>query len=109
MLENRLADGLVRVNREKSGWLLVQIGRVRKVKQIYVTDSEARQLIAELQRVIGGPNLCLAFDLRGERSSTPNPPQGQSQNQPVTNSKTGSSQRTGKVATDERHDSRRQP
>lgn len=60
MLDNRLADGLVRSTRGENGWIHVQIGRARKTKQFYLSDAEARLLIIELTRLFS-TNDDLAF------------------------------------------------
>ncbi len=53
MLDNRSVEpGIVQAERRQDGWIFVQIGRARKVKQIYLSDAEARQLLDKLRTLL---------------------------------------------------------
>jgi len=47
----QLADGLVRAERGENGWIYVRIGRARKTKRFYLSDTEARQLVDQLKLI----------------------------------------------------------
>lgn len=47
-----ITPGIVAVERSDNGYLHVQIGRARRVKQLYLSDAEARQLLEQLGKLL---------------------------------------------------------